>query len=63
MTEQLTWHTARASKPDGNCVEAAKGSDGNHHVRDSKDRAGTMLTLTPQGWAAFTAGIRSGQFG
>jgi Domain of unknown function (DUF397) len=31
-------------------------------VRDSKDPAGPALTFTPAQWAAFTAGIRTGEF-
>ncbi|MGH3673523.1 MAG: DUF397 domain-containing protein [Pseudonocardiaceae bacterium] len=31
-------------------------------VRDSKDPRGSALTFTPTQWAAFTAGIRAGEF-
>jgi hypothetical protein len=31
-------------------------------VRDSKDREGPVLVLTPDEWPAFTAGVRGGDF-
>jgi hypothetical protein len=31
-------------------------------VRDSKDREGSVLTFTPAEWAAFTDGVRDGEF-
>ncbi|MGH3965600.1 MAG: DUF397 domain-containing protein, partial [Pseudonocardiaceae bacterium] len=32
-------------------------------VRDSKDPTGTALMFTATEWAAFTAGVRGGEFG
>ena len=46
----------------GNCVEVARNLPGIVAVRDSKDRGGPVLAFAPQEWAAFTAGIRDGQF-
>jgi len=46
----------------GNCVEVADLNDGGRAVRDSKDRSGPVLRLTAEEWAAFTAGVRGGEF-
>jgi hypothetical protein len=46
----------------GNCVEVADLPDGGRTVRDSKDRSGPVLRFTPAEWAAFTAGVRAGEF-
>ncbi len=47
----------------GNCVEVADLDGGCWAVRDSKDPAGPVLTVTPGEWAAFTVGIRADKFG
>jgi hypothetical protein len=60
--EHLTWHKSSYSSDDGNCVEAAELGDSGRAVRDSKDPAGPALTVTPAGWAAFTTGVRDGEF-
>lgn len=44
------------------CVEVADLPDGGRAVRDSKDRSGPVLTYTASEWAAFTAGVRDGEF-
>ncbi|MER5358578.1 DUF397 domain-containing protein [Streptomyces sp. NPDC002785] len=36
----------------GECVEVA-ACPGTVHVRDSKDKAGPILSVAPGGWAAF----------
>jgi hypothetical protein len=60
----LDWRTSSYSGPTGNCVEVAELSGGGHAVRDSKDRdPGPVLRFTASEWAAFTAGVRSGDFG
>jgi hypothetical protein len=45
----------------GNCVEV-RMLGGAIQVRDSKDRAGPVLSFTPSEWAAFTGGVRLGEF-
>jgi hypothetical protein len=60
--EHVTWRTSSYSSPEGNCVEVADLADGGRAVRDSKDPAGPALAVTPAGWAAFTAGVRHGEF-
>ncbi|MGH3772527.1 MAG: DUF397 domain-containing protein [Pseudonocardiaceae bacterium] len=44
------------------CVEVADLDGGDRAVRDSKDPSGPALMFTAAGWAAFTAGVRSGEF-
>ncbi len=46
----------------GNCVEVADLDHGHRAVRDSKDPNGPALIFTPAEWAAFTAGVRDGEF-
>ena len=45
----------------GDCVEVARSLPGIVAVRDSKDPRGPVLTFAPAEWAAFTAGVKSGQ--
>jgi Domain of unknown function (DUF397) len=46
----------------GNCVEVAANLPGVVAVRDSKDPDGPELVFTPAEWAAFTGGVRNGEF-
>ena len=46
----------------GNCVEVASMAGGGFAVRDSKDPDGPRLMFTAAEWAAFTAGVRDGEF-
>lgn len=65
MTEDLTpavWHKSTYSSDIGICVEVADLADGHRAVRDSKNPTGPVLTVLPTQWAAFTAGIRNGDF-
>jgi hypothetical protein len=56
------WQRSSYSSPQGgNCVEVADLDDG-RAVRDSKNPTGPALMFTATGWAAFTAGVRSGEF-
>lgn len=57
------WHKSSYSgNGGGNCVEVASLAGGMVAVRDSKDPDGARLVFTPAEWAAFTAGVRDGQF-
>lgn len=56
------WRKSRRSDGDGNCVEVAFATDGSVGVRDSKNRTGPILEFTPAEWAAFTGGVRDGEF-
>lgn len=59
----VTWRKSIRSNGQANCVEVADLDGGHHAVRDSKDPAGPALIFTPAQWAAFTTGVRAGQFG
>jgi len=56
------WVKSSYSSNDGNCVEVAFLGDG-VAVRDSKDPDGPVLRFTRAEWAAFTDGVRAGEFG
>ena len=57
-----TWRKSSFSGGNGgDCVEVATLADG-IAMRDSKDRTGPVLTFALDEWAAFTAGVREGQF-
>jgi Domain of unknown function (DUF397) len=57
------WAVWRKSALSGgsNCVEMAV-VEGRVLVRDSKDPLGPRLSFTPAEWAAFLAGVKSGDF-
>lgn len=48
----------------GNCVEAGPLNDGTGRValRHSHHPDGTVIVYTADEWAAFTAGVRDGEF-
>jgi hypothetical protein len=57
----MKWRKSSYSSDDGNCVEVA--DLGAHRaVRDSKKPTGGHLTFPRDQWAAFTAGVRAGEF-
>jgi hypothetical protein len=56
------WIKSSFSYANGNCVEVARLRDGQIGVRDSKAADGPVLRFTPSGWAAFTGGVRNGEF-
>ena len=51
------WRKSSHSTANGDCVEVSGG--GQVRVRDSRDRAGPVLTFTRDEWAAFLAGQKS----
>jgi len=57
-----TWRKSSRSNSSSNCIEVTDLDGGHHAVRDSKDPAGPALIFPRAEWAAFTAGIRSGEF-
>jgi hypothetical protein len=57
------WRKSKRSNNGGNCVEVASNLPGVVAVRDSKDPGGPALVFTPDEWAAFTGGVRDGEFG
>ena len=58
----LTWHKSRySSDQGGNCIEVAK-LEKHRAIRDSKEPAGPVLTITPAQWSAFTTAVQADQF-
>lgn len=58
----LHWFKSSYSEPTTSCVETAFQT-GHTYVRDSKlGAAGPVLVFTADEWAAFTAGVRAGEF-
>lgn len=65
MTESTmftAWRKSRRSGGGDNCVEIAFAADGTVGVRHSKRPDGVVLEFTPEEWAAFTGGVRDGEF-
>jgi hypothetical protein len=56
------WFKSSHSQAGGDCVEVAFLDEGGIGVRDSKNPTGPALAFTPGEWAAFTAGVRDGEF-
>lgn len=54
--EVADWRRASASFANGNCVEAGLSGDG-VAVRDTVDRAGTVLKVPAAAWREFTARV------
>ncbi|MET8154443.1 DUF397 domain-containing protein [Actinoplanes sp. NPDC049668] len=44
------------------CVETAFLDDGDVQVRNTRDRAGAVLTFTAHEWYCFIMGVKDGQF-
>ena len=63
MEQKFTgWRKSKRSSAGDNCVEVAFADNGEVGVRDSKNPTGAVLEFTPAEWAAFTGGIRDGEF-
>jgi predicted secreted Zn-dependent protease len=56
----VVWRKSSASAQ-GNCVEVAAAGE-SILVRDTKNRAGAVLTFTPAEWQAFLTGVNAGEF-
>ncbi|MEV0594356.1 DUF397 domain-containing protein [Nonomuraea cavernae] len=60
--KSATWQKSTFCNGASGCVEVASLADGNVALRDSKDQDSPVLVFTPSEWAAFTAGVRDGEF-
>jgi hypothetical protein len=56
------WRKSSRSNDQGLCVEVAVNLGDVVGVRDSKDLTGPALVVTPAGWTAFVAALRSAPF-
>ena len=57
-TSELAWFkSSYSSGGDGDCVEVAL-THASVHVRDSKDKAGPRLALSPAAWGDFLSHTR-----
>ncbi|MER6944070.1 DUF397 domain-containing protein [Nonomuraea sp. NPDC000554] len=61
-TQRAAWQKSSFCNGATACVEVAPLADGNVALRDSKVQDGPVLVFTPSEWAAFTAGVREGEF-
>ncbi|MGH3801117.1 MAG: DUF397 domain-containing protein [Pseudonocardiaceae bacterium] len=62
-TDHVTWHKSSYSNGSGGaCVEVANLDHSGRAVRDSKDPTGPALMFPAAQWAAFAAGVCSGEF-
>jgi hypothetical protein len=57
--DEIKWRTSTASNGT-NCVEVAF-TDQAVLVRDSTNRSGAVLSLTPSTWRAFMVAVRDGR--
>ena len=56
------WHKSSRSTDNANCVEVAFAGPV-VALRDSKNPTGSVLTIPPPAWAAFTTALRAGTLG
>lgn len=52
--DRIVWRTSSYSGEQGNCVEVAPAA-GTVLIRDTKDREGPALAVSPTAWRAFVA--------
>lgn len=62
MPLDKNWRTSTRSGTNGQCVEVRQPDGERIQVRDSKDRAGAVLSFGSGEWAAFVASIKNGEF-
>ncbi|MER7211369.1 DUF397 domain-containing protein [Streptosporangium sp. NPDC000239] len=58
------WHKSSLSGDDGsNCVEVAALPGGHHALRDTKNRTGPALILTPAAWTNLVGVLKADALG
>ncbi|MGW1147707.1 DUF397 domain-containing protein [Streptomyces sp. NPDC002454] len=65
-SSSLHWVKSSYSSNGGACVEVAADLVASHHtvpVRDSKDSASPVLSLSASAFSSFVAGVKGGEFG
>ena len=62
MTRAKWRKSSHSNGNGGACVEVARNLPGVVAVRDSKDPRGPVLIFEPEQWAAFTGGVKAGEF-
>jgi hypothetical protein len=62
LSKFANWFKSSYSDGASNCVEVAFADDGAVGLRDSKHREGPVLEFNRGEWAAFIAGVQSGEF-
>jgi len=66
LAPESGWYKSSYSGGTGNnCVELARQTTrpGAVAVRDSKNKTGPALVLTPAAWDSFVTAVRNGEFG
>lgn len=58
----LSWRKSTQSIGNGQCVEAARLTDGCLATRDSMDTSGPLILFTRTEWHTFLRGIKEGRF-
>jgi hypothetical protein len=58
----LSWRKSTRSIGNGQCVEAARMTDGRFVMRDSMDTSGPVILFSQREWRVFVRDIKDGEF-